>query len=50
MARIAIAVSISAASPMPTGIPVLSLIFFPPTRMSSQLSGFMPISSQRSLR
>ncbi len=35
---------------MPTGMPVFCLIFAPPTRMSSQLSGFIPISSQRSFR
>src|SRR5262249_16038020 len=50
MARMAMAVSSSADRPTPTGMPVLSLIFFPPTRMSSQVSGFIPISLQRSDR
>ena len=50
IARIAIAVSSSAERPMPTGMPVFSLIFLPPTRISSQVSGFMPISPHRSVR
>ncbi len=36
------AVSISAAWPMPTGTPVFSLIIFPYLRMSSQVSGLPP--------
>ena len=35
---------------MPTGMPVFCLIFAPPMRMSSQLSGFIPISPHRSAR
>ncbi|MCY1295901.1 hypothetical protein D9M70_452640 [compost metagenome] len=51
MARIAIAVSSSADSPTPTGMARLALILRPAARTSSQVSGgFMPASSQRSLR
>src|SRR6516165_5027600 len=50
IARIAMAVSISADSPIPTGMPVLSLIFLPPMRISSQESGFIPASPHRSIR
>ena len=46
----AMAVSISAACPMPTGMPVLSLIIFPYLRMSSQVSGVPPTWSKRSFR
>ena len=50
IARMAMAVSSSAESPMPTGIPVLSLISLPPMRTLSQVSGFIPMSPQRSER
>ncbi len=46
----AMAVSSSAAWPIPTGMPVLSLIIFPYLRMSSQLSGLPPTCSKRSMR
>ena len=48
--RKAIPVSISAERPMPTGMPVFFLILAPPMRMSSQVFGLMPTSSQRSFR
>ena len=44
--------SISCESPMPTGLPNFSLIFRPPIRRSSQVSGPFgkPTSLQRSIR
>jgi hypothetical protein len=42
-------VPISPERPMPTRMPVLSLIFLPPIRTLSQVSGFMPMWPQRSV-
>ena len=51
-ARTAMFVSSSWDSPIPTGLPNWSLIFLPPIRRSSQVSGPLgnPTFSQRSLR
>ena len=49
-ARMAILVSISEARPIPIGWPCFFLILAPPTRTSSQVSGYIPTESHRSLR